>query len=160
VTEKIGVSDSEDSSSDESDESSMPSIENDNTELISSQIFTIEKTHSELMDCSVVMLHMTEPPRNIIQMSQPHIVEIVDDDKPIEHHETISLSDLDNIEQIDSLSTSSSLSSNNDIESIVETFDFKKMKITQLKEIAASKGLDTKGIKKNELIESLSKSKK
>lgn len=154
LTEKIGVSDSEDTSSDESDDiSSSDSVEPViNKDVKQIQSIVIEKMQPEMFDCGIVMLHMSDLAQPLMQMSQPHIVELNDDSPGTA---SIMLSDLENTEQLDALSTSSSLSSHNDKPKI-EIIDFKKMKINQLKEIAMSRGVDTKGKKKNELVETLS----
>ena len=107
-----------------------------------------------MFDCGIVMLHMSELTQPLMQMSQPHIVELIDA-IPVTGLASIMLGDLENIDQVDALSTSSSLSSHND-KPKVDIIDFKKMKINQLKEIAMSRGVDTKGKKKNELVETLS----
>ena len=43
------------------------------------------------------------------------------------------------------------------LDDVDSNIDFKKMKLTQLKDIALSKGIDTKGKKRNELVETLTK---
>lgn len=151
ASEKIKVSDSEDSSSDESDNISSSSMETDVEEVNIIETPTNEPQHSKLLDCGIFMINMSDTNKH---STQPEIVELIDDNKG---QDSFSLSDLDNIEQLENLSDGSS---QNKHSSIVETFDFTKMKITQLKEIATSKGLDTKGFKKNDLIEVLSKNKK
>ena len=164
LAEKIGVSDSEDTSSDESDDiSSDGAVITTNEEISQVQVqvqeIVIEKGHAELFAGGVVMLHMRDSNQPLMQISQPHIVELLDDDIPKESPDSILLSDLENIDQLDALSTSSSSLSSirNDDKPKADTFDFKKMKINQLKEIAAARGVDTKGKKKNELVETLSK---
>ena len=153
--EKIGVSDSEGSSDDDSDSSSADNNLEDKVEN------TTIKTLScggmmDMNDFGVVILQM-----NNSQASVPDIVELCDDVNGKELT-TIKLGDLENVDQLDKLSSSSMVSSQHgDNESTITTagtsLDFKKMKLTQLKDIASSKGIDVKGKKKNELVETLNK---
>ena len=84
----------------------------------------------------------------------PAIVELIEDKQ-------IKLGDLSSTEQLDKLSVESNETSNKvdgtDNISNSSSINFKKMKLNELKNIATSKGIDSKGKKKYELVDSLTK---
>ena len=134
-SEKIGVSDSEYSRTCDS-ESASEFEDNNKSEMN-------------------VVLHLS--PRQQV-CPGPNIIELVD----VSPKCTVKLGDLDTVEQLDNLSASSGPQSHDETESCTTTptdvsIDFKKMKLTQLKDIASSKGIDVKGKKKNDLVETLIK---
>jgi hypothetical protein len=147
VSEKIGVSDNE--SSKNSDTESVPDSDSDSD---SDSETSTTKFDVSLMN-GVVQLSAFEQ-----LTTSPIIVEIEDTEQP----NTIKLGDLDNVEQLDNISVSNKSLSQEDSESCTITstgnsMDFKNMKLSQLKDIASSKGIDVKGKKKNDLVESLNK---
>ena len=83
----------------------------------------------DITDFGVVIIQTGEYTQTT---SGPDIVEVYDDKQ-------LNLGDLEQLDDVDS------------------NIDFKKMKLTQLKDIALSKGIDTKGKKRNELVETLTK---
>lgn len=156
--DKIGVSDSESSSNDDSDSDSDSPHNNLEDKIENTMIKSMScGGMMDMNDFGVVILQMNHSQTE----SRPDIVELCDDVKGKESS-TIKLGDLENVEQLDKLSSSSIESSHlGDNESTITTagtsLDFKKMKLTQLKDIASSKGIDVKGKKKNELVETLNK---
>jgi hypothetical protein len=137
-SEKIGVSDSENSSHTCDSESSSKF---DDTEH-NIEITPIDKTE---------ITHLSQQ-----QILHSPIFEICTDHPT----QTVKLGDLETVEQLDNLSASSGPISHDENESCTLTstcnsVDFKKMKLTQLKDIASSKGIDVKGKKKTELVETL-----
>ena len=134
-SEKIGVSDSEYSQTCDSESSSEF---HDNTK------------NNDMNDVIQISSYQ--------QLSTEPIVELVDDVQKC----TVKLGDLETVEQLDNLSASSGPISHDENESCTITstgnsIDFTKMKLNQLKDIASSKGIDVKGKKKNDLVESLNK---
>ena len=148
--EKIGVSDSEDSSTDDSTCCYETNVEED------TMLKTLSIGTSGMMDMNdfgVVILQMGHQQTT----SRPDIVELYDE---VKEPAVIKLGDLENVEQLDKLSANSIASSthgDNESTTAGTSIDFKKMKLTQLKDIASSKGIDVKGKKKNELVETLNK---
>jgi len=140
-SEKIGVSDSEESHSCDSESSSKFE---DNCQTIE-----ITPLVSNEMSCVTQLSQQQLVPT-------PDIVEICDDNS----NQTIKLGDLENVEQLDNLSISSGTSSHDATEqsTIISpgtAIDFKKMKFAQLRDIASAKGFEVKGKKKNDLVETL-----
>ena len=133
-SEKIGVSDSEYSHT--CDSESASDFEDNSTRIMNAVI--------QLSPCQQ-------------ECRGPIIVELVDAVPKC----TVKLGDLETVEQLDNLSASSGPVSNENesctITSTGTSIDFKKMKLTQLKDIASSKGIDVKGKKKNDLVETLNK---
>ena len=138
-SEKIGVSDSDDSHTCGSDSSS--NFE-DNCQ-------TIEITPLDNISGMIELTHQQS-------LASPVIFEI-DDDEP---KHTIKLGDLENVEQLDNLSSGPSSRDGDGTDAITSastSIDFKKMKLTQLRDIASAKGIEVKGKKKTDLVETLNK---
>lgn len=152
--EKIGVSDSEDSSSQDSNSSSLEGNLDDKN---SNENALFKQLTNEINDFGVVMLHVEHSHTT----SGPDIVEL-SDSVNVREHTTIKLGDVENVEHLDKLSNGSIESSRRgDNESTITTsgmsIDYKKLKLNKLKDIASSKGIDVKGKTKNELVETLNK---
>jgi len=151
VSEKIGVSDKE--SSKNSDSESVPDSDSDSDSDIDSDSETsTTKFDINLMNGAIQMSAFEQ------LTTSPIIVEIDGTEQPT----TIKLGDLDNVEQLDNISVSNKSLSQEDSESCTITstgnsMDFKNMKLSQLKDIASAKGIEVKGKKKNDLVESLNK---
>lgn len=147
VSEKIGVSDKE--SSKNSDSESVPDSDSD---IDSDSETSTTKFDINLMTGAIQMSAFEQ------LTTSPNIVEIDNTEQPT----TIKLGDLNNVEQLDNISVSNKSLSQEDSESCTNTstgnsMDFKNMKLSQLKDIASAKGIDVKGKKKNDLVESLNK---
>lgn len=151
--EKIGVSDSEGSSSCDTDDTACNDIKVNDT---MTRTLSMATGGLDMKGFDVVILqmghHETPPGPSIVELSEQH-------NEPT----LIKLGDLETVEQLDKLSTGSMGGSHTDdnesgtINTSGTSIDFKKMKLTQLKDIASSKGIDIKGKKKNELVETLTK---
>ena len=149
VSEKIGVSDKE--SSKNSDSESVPDSDSDIDSDSDSETSTT-KFDINLMNGAIQMSAFEQ------LTTSPIIVEIENTEQPT----TIKLGDLDNVDQLDNISVSNKSLSQEDSESCTITstgnsMDFKNMKLSQLKDIASAKGIEVKGKKKNDLVESLNK---
>lgn len=147
VSEKIGVSDNE--SSKNSDSESVPDSDSN---FDSDSETSTTKFDINLMTGAIQMSAFEQ------LTTSPNIVEIDNTEQPT----TIKLGDLNNVEQLDNISVSNKSLSQEDSESCTITstgnsMDFKNMKLSQLKDIASAKGIDVKGKKKNDLVESLNK---
>jgi hypothetical protein len=145
VFEKICVSDKE--SSKNSGSESVPDSDSDSDSETSTTKFDINLMTGAIQMSAFEQLN-----------TSPIIVELDDTEQPT----TIKLGDLDNVEQLDNISVSNKSLSQEDSESCTITstgtsMDFKNMKLSQLKDIASSKGIDVKGKKKNDLVDSLNK---
>ena len=159
--EKIGVSENDDSEIDDS-EINDSSIDDDN---VVSEVVDVAITNNlpadisinsvGIMDISsiggigVIIQEFTN-----ISSSGPNIVELSEDKQ-------IKLGDVSSAEQLDKLSVESNETSNKvdvaDNISNSSSINFKKMTLNELKNIASSKGIDSKGKKKCELVDSLTK---
>jgi len=164
--EKIGVSENDDSEIDDSEiddsEINDSSIDDDN---VVSEVVDVAITNNlpadisinsvGIMDISsiggigVIIQEFTN-----ISSSGPNIVELSEDKQ-------IKLGDVSSAEQLDKLSVESNETSNKvdvaDNISNSSSINFKKMTLNELKNIASSKGIDSKGKKKCELVDSLTK---
>lgn len=164
--EKIGVSENDDSEIDDSEiddsEINDSSIDDDN---VVSEVVDVAITNNlpadisinsvGIMDISsiggigVIIQELTN-----ISSPGPAIVELSEDKQ-------IKLGDVSSAEQLDKLSVESNETSNkvdvSDNISNSSSINFKKMKLNELKNIASSKGIDSKGKKKCELVDSLTK---
>ena len=160
--EKIGVSENDDSEIDDSenDDSSMDDTAVSEVDVALSNNLTADLSINNvgIMDIGgiggiggigVIIQELTDT-----ISPGPAIVELIEDKQ-------IKLGDLSSTEQLDKLSVESNETSNKvdgtDNISNSSSINFKKMKLNELKNIASSKGIDSKGKKKYELVDSLTK---
>ena len=164
--EKIGVSENDDSEIDDSEiddsEINDSSIDDDN---VVSEVVDVAITNNLPVDISINSVGMMDisgiggigvviQELTNISSPGPAIVELSEDKQ-------IKLGDVSTAEQLDKLSVESNETSNKvdvaDNISNSSSINFKKMKLTELKNIASSKGIESKGKKKYELVDSLTK---